>query len=186
MKLLHPLHTQNKFMELYEPLHARLARFIQTLVWNTEDAKDVHSETILIAYEKFNTLKNEDTFLYFLFGIASNLVKQKLRRQKFAALFSLNAAEHLQAQNSSEETLLRRELYEALQKLSSTHREALILFEISGFSIKEIAQQMKMSESAIKNYLKRGREKLNKLLTENSTPIILSPLTERSAHGKQY
>jgi RNA polymerase sigma-70 factor (ECF subfamily) len=55
-------------------------------------------------------------------------------------------------------------LYLALQQLPEEQRECIILFEISGFSIKEIAQTQQAGESAVKQRLKRGREKLIEIL----------------------
>jgi hypothetical protein len=34
------LTKQERFMALYQTQHARLSRFVQTLVWNKEEAKD--------------------------------------------------------------------------------------------------------------------------------------------------
>jgi RNA polymerase sigma-70 factor (ECF subfamily) len=48
-------------------------------------------------------------------------------------------------------------------------REAIILFEIAGFSIKEIVVIQNASESAVKQRLKRGREKLVEILTYESS-----------------
>ncbi|PIZ05301.1 MAG: RNA polymerase subunit sigma-24, partial [Flavobacteriales bacterium CG_4_10_14_0_8_um_filter_32_5] len=44
----------------------------------------------------------------------------------------------------------------------------IVLFEITGFSIKEIMEIQNSSESAVKQRLKRGREKLVELLTFES------------------
>jgi len=60
-------------------------------------------------------------------------------------------------------------LYKALAMLPEEQRECLVLFEITGFSIKEIMVIQNSSESAIKQRLKRGRAKLLELLTFEST-----------------
>lgn len=41
-------------------------------------------------------------------------------------------------------------LYDALRKINTEQREALILFELTGFSIKEIAEIQKVGISAVK------------------------------------
>lgn len=56
-------------------------------------------------------------------------------------------------------------LNQALSKLVSEQRESVILFEIVGLSIKEIMEIQGVSESAVKQRLKRGRERLTELLT---------------------
>ena len=63
------------------------------------------------------------------------------------------------------------QLYKALEKLPELQREALILFEISGFSIKEIAGIQSSSEDAVKQRLSRGRKELLELLSEKSNTI---------------
>jgi RNA polymerase sigma-70 factor (ECF subfamily) len=59
-------------------------------------------------------------------------------------------------------------LYKALALLPDEQRECLVLFEITGFSIKEIMEIQNSSESAIKQRLKRGRAKLLEILTFES------------------
>jgi RNA polymerase sigma-70 factor (ECF subfamily) len=60
-------------------------------------------------------------------------------------------------------------LHQAVAQLSEDQRECIILFEISGFSIKEITHIQNASESAVKQRLKRGREKLIEILTYDSS-----------------
>jgi RNA polymerase sigma factor (sigma-70 family) len=59
-------------------------------------------------------------------------------------------------------------LHKALALLPEAQKECIILFEISGFSIKEIMEIQRASESAVKQRLKRGREKLIEILTFES------------------
>jgi RNA polymerase sigma-70 factor, ECF subfamily len=172
-------------MQLYEPVHARLSRFVQTIVWNTDDAKDVISETVLIAFEKFEVLTGPDVFVYFMFGIAQNVVRKKHRRRKFWGLFSVEQSEQVPDERLADECLLQKELVDALKKLNDKQREAIVLFEISGFSIKEIAGMQQLSESGVKSNLKRGKEKLAKLLTEKTVEGINTQLVlERRPYGK--
>ncbi len=59
-------------------------------------------------------------------------------------------------------------LHKALSLLPEDQRECIILFEISGFSIKEIVEIQGVSESAVKQRLKRARAKLIEILTFES------------------
>jgi len=76
-------HKQELFMELFMPVNRNISNYCRAIVNNNEDAKDLLSETLLIAYENFNKLKDRKAFKYYLFGIASWLFKRKLRRKKF-------------------------------------------------------------------------------------------------------
>src|SRR5437763_10836288 len=77
------LDKQEHFMLLYEPVHERLNRFVHSMVWNREDARDVIADTVLKAFENFEKIEHKESFLYYLFGIASNLAKHRSRRMKF-------------------------------------------------------------------------------------------------------
>lgn len=152
---------QEHFITLYEPIHESFARFCHARAYGLMEAEDLISEAVLCALEKFNTLKNDEAFLSFLFSIASNILAKKNRRLKFKAEYHESKAFLLKDEGLDAETRLDVAiLYDALNELSKVQKEALILFEISGFSIKEIAEIQKVKLSAAKQRLKRGRENL--------------------------
>jgi RNA polymerase sigma-70 factor (ECF subfamily) len=161
---------------------------VQTLVWNADDAKDIISETTLIAFERFESIKQPDRFLYFLFSVASNLVKKKQRRKKFWGVLDSPEVDQKIQENESEQNILRKELYAALNKLNEKQRGAIVLFEINGFTIKEIAAIQGVSESGVKTSLRRGRQQLARLLREpkltkqEQEPLAL--IAERGQYGK--
>jgi RNA polymerase sigma-70 factor (ECF subfamily) len=55
-------------------------------------------------------------------------------------------------------------LYKCLKELDQVTSECIILFEISGFSIKEIMGIQNSSEAAVKQRLSRGRKQLLSLM----------------------
>ena len=57
-------------------------------------------------------------------------------------------------------------LHKALSYLPELQREALILFEITGYSIKEIMEIQKSGSSAVKQRLARGRKELATRITK--------------------
>jgi RNA polymerase sigma-70 factor (ECF subfamily) len=60
-------------------------------------------------------------------------------------------------------------LYEAMEQLGEKERECLVLFEISGFSVREVAEIQNDSETAVKSRLSRGRQKLKAILEDEPT-----------------
>jgi RNA polymerase sigma-70 factor (ECF subfamily) len=160
------LDKQEQFMHLYEPAHERLSRFVHSMVWNREDAKDVIADTVLKAYENFEKLEKKEAFLYFLFGIASNVAKHRNRRMKFWASYDKDGFEN-NIVDDSYDVYRKMEvdvLYKAMSRLPEKQREALSLFEISGFSIAEIRQIQGGSVSGVKSRLVRARQELAHLL----------------------
>ena len=57
------------------------------------------------------------------------------------------------------------QLYAALNELPEIQKESIILFEIVGYAIKEIAALHKVSENVVKQRLFRGRNQLKLILT---------------------
>jgi RNA polymerase sigma-70 factor (ECF subfamily) len=170
---------QKAFMLLYNNVHEAFARYCSAKSYGIIDAKELASETILRAYSNFEKLRNKEAFLGFLFGIASNIIKNSLRKKN---LFSeYNKTKLTLIPDEGMDPTVRADikiLYEALSHLQLKQKEALILFEISGFSIKEIAQIQNSGESAVKQRLKRGRKKLAAILRTNN--ILNEPINKPS------
>ena len=53
-----------------------------------------------------------------------------------------------------------------MKRLPDLQEEALVLYEISGLSIREISEVQQSSEGAVKTRLSRGRKKLRELLSD--------------------
>ena len=165
---------QQAFLKLYEPIHENFVRFCQARVGDTELAKDLINDTILIAFEKFESIRNYNAFLYFLFGIARRLLSNSRRRNKFWGEYDETTAERYESAVESPDSHTDASfLYQALDKLPEEQKEALILFEISGFSLKEIQEIQQGSLSAVKARIARGRRKLADLLRDKETEIFV-------------
>jgi RNA polymerase sigma-70 factor (ECF subfamily) len=175
---------QQDFLALYEPAHERFVRYCTARAHGVMEVEDLVSESVLVALENFGKIKEKDAFLYYLFGVARKIVGNKLRRKKFMGIFDSSSAEEMKQEGGNPEMQADvRHLYEALNQLPDQQREALILFEISGFSLKEIQEIQKSGLSAVKARISRGRVKLADLLgveeigkegVNNRSSVILS------------
>jgi len=155
---------QDRFLKLYEPVHERFERFCRSRVYGDLDHEDLMNDVLVIAFDKLESLRAESAFMTFLFGITVRVISNKMQKQKpFRLESSHNETVPWNGGDASLQTDVHF-LYEAMRKLPDEQRECLLLFEISGFSIKEIMVIQNASESAVKQRLKRGREKLSFLL----------------------
>lgn len=160
---------QKAFTDAYKPLHDRLVRFVQTMIWNKEDVKDIVAETLLKSYEKFETIRHPDALLSFMFTIASRLVYKRQANKKLTTEMPDYLTETLLDNGATAEHKLEiKELYEAMQELPEKQRETIVLFEISGLSLNEIMEIQGDSLSAVKSRLVRGREKLSQILEQET------------------
>lgn len=160
------------FMNLYQPAHARFEKFCKARVYGEFDFKDLMQETILIAYQKFETIHEPKAFLYFLFGIAIRILANNNRKQRTETLSLNSKVQQIPNDyNLSDQQMEINHLHTALAMLPEIQRESIILFEISGFSIKEISEMHNASESAVKQRLSRGRQELLSILEKKPIPV---------------
>ena len=157
---------QNEFLVLYKPYHEKFERFCRARVYGDFDFEDLMNETLLKAYEKFDGLRSKEAFFSFLCSIAVRILANNNRKKKVQEVVLKDADKNIR--DNSQPIELKAEvemLYQALALLPNEQRESIVLFEISGFSIKEIAEIQCASESSVKQRLRRGREKLRQLLS---------------------
>lgn len=155
---------QQQFLALLEPVYDGLYRFIYAMTRHRDKADDLMSETILQAYERFETVRDTQAFFSFVLTIAKRVHKRREWRARLF-IFDNDTLDYTYGNTSSPETATDTELMlDALDTLPAKQREALILFEISGFSIEEISAVQGDSISAVKSRLARGRRKLAALL----------------------
>lgn len=161
-----------QFMELLNPLYKRLERFAMSIAHSTDEAKDIVSETVLTAFENFETLKEEKAFLSFLFTIA---YREKIKYDKMYKHSSFDSSlidELIDHKPSPEDLTDVRLLYDAIDKLSTKTKDAVILAEIVGLSHKEIAKIQTTSTAVIKVRIYRAKKKLASLLGVTNKPAI--------------
>lgn len=159
---------QKDFMKAYQPIHENFARFCQARAYRVMSYEDLINESVLRAYQSWDNIKEKEKLLYYLFGTARNIVLNTVRKKSELSLENeMETSSHISvATNEGELSMEVEFLYEQMNQLSDVKKEALILFEISGFSIKEIAELQKSSEGAVKVMLSRARKELKKLLED--------------------
>lgn len=163
---------QQEFLQLYEPIHDRFERFCRARVYGNMEYRDLMNDTLLVAFEKFDTLRSNKAFLSFLFSISVRILSNNNRKKKED--YVIKEEQFVTIKDENANTQMDAEihfLYQALAKLNDNQRESIILFEITGLSIKEIALVQNASQSAVKLRLRRGRKKLTEILTYDSSTI---------------
>jgi len=153
--------NQHKFLELYQPNHDQLCRFCRAIAGNKTDSDDLIQDTIINVMEGFDKIREHTAFKSYLFSVASNLNKMRLRRNKFNASFTATELSQIVDFSQNPEQITDFKIvYEKMLMLPSKVSETLVLYHISDLSIEEILEIQGGSLSAVKMRLKRGREKL--------------------------
>lgn len=171
--------NQQDFLTRYQPLHERFTRYCSSNAYGLMETKDLVQDTILATLQHYDRIKDKDKLLPYMIGIANNMVRNLLRRQKFKAAYDEKTALRLESKFGSPEVAMDvHYLYKALNQLSLKEKEAVILFEVNGFSIREISEIQHSSEGAIKTRLSRARQKLKELLNDERPAIPSAAATK--------
>ncbi len=148
-------------MLLLETHHAAFVRYVRAMTKDTEQARDIVAETLLIALERFDTLRDPASFLFFLIAIAR---RHFWRLRKWSGVFLRMETKHeeLVIDPAASQDLRPdiRLLHECIAQLPARQREALVLFEFSGLSLSEIQELQGGSLSGVKSRIARARQKL--------------------------
>jgi len=130
---------------------------------------DLAGETVLIVFENLDRIRKKDSFKAYLYSVARRLQLQHYRRIRFRGVFDEKIAELLKDEGSMPDINHDVELlYDLISRLPHKQKEAIVLFEISGFSLKEIRELQGGTLSGVKMRLSRGRNQLRLWLTDPS------------------
>lgn len=132
----------------------------KTLLRSDEDCADAIQETIVKAFSKLHTLRSDAYARTWLIRILINECYNCIRRNQ-----RLVFLEEAPMQESGQEQEDYSELYEAVSSLPEEVRLSVTLHYLEGYSIKEVAQLLDTTESAVKNRLMRARKRLRAELT---------------------
>lgn len=159
------------FTILYLHYKASIWKRLTYLVGEKEVVYDLFQETFLHAWNKLRETREDISFEPWLKRIAANLAIDYLRHERkilFLPLTEERVREHpLQAiavVAGHEDDVGEKEcLQQALMQMSPRYRVCVLLQAHWGYSQREIAQLLGISEKAVSAYISRGREQLRQL-----------------------
>lgn len=150
-----------RLRRLLEPVHDRAIAFARSVSRAREDGDDLFQEALVRALAKLPTLRDDAAFRPWLFRIIINLHRNRSRGAFWKRLLPLAGTETVDGVDLG--SVERARL--ALAQLAADQREAIVLHDIEGWSVGEIADLEGVSQSAIKSRLSRGRDKLKTIYT---------------------
>lgn len=138
-----------------------LYRISKSILGNDQDCEDAVNNAILKAYEKLDSLKEQQYFKTWLIRIVINECNSLRRKQ-----FNLLPFEEILKNKKVEDDDDYSDLYIAIQGLSKKIKIPIVLYYIEGYSIDEIKEILDIPQGTVKSRLSRGR-KLLKTKLEN-------------------
>jgi RNA polymerase sigma-70 factor (ECF subfamily) len=158
------------FDELVARWERKIHGAVFRIVGTDEDARDLCQEAFLKAYRGLSTFKREARFSSWLYQIAINACRDRLRRRRGKTAISLDEVEEardggLRAMAPSPLDLveardLRHLVADAMATLRAEEREVVILKEYQELTFPEIAEALEVPLSTVKTRLYRGLAQL--------------------------
>ena len=164
------------FNTLYNEYSSRLYRFAFGYLKSEAEAEELVQEVFTIIWEKRADLKEELSFKSFLFTIAFNIIRKHFRTKAYLSeYFKTGISDDLDMQTSQKITYdsLYQYITELVDQLPERRKEIFIKSRFEGHSIKEIAEELKISHKTVENQLTDALKFIRTNLNKESIPVIL-------------
>ncbi len=142
----------DEFETLLSSAKTAVERFIKAHIGNREDAEDVLQETCLAAFRGFSGLKNKDSFLPWILGIARRKCANWYRTRAKSRMLPVDDLPDRAAPEPMDSAV-----EETLDKLPEKDRLMLRLFYQEDLSQKEISDQLHIPEGTVKSRMNAAR-----------------------------
>jgi RNA polymerase sigma-70 factor (ECF subfamily) len=143
----------------------KLQPYIRKWVTDPELAKDIEQDVFLKIHEKIDTLKDNTKVHSWVLQITKNTILDNFRKQKekFQHIEKLELEDFQQGEifNDTKERNLKEEISSGMktliESLPDKYSQALLMVEYQGISQVDLAKKLKLSPSAAKSRVQRGR-----------------------------
>ena len=153
---------EKEFNILVKQTSQRVHRFVFKNLKNDADTKDVVQETYVKLWTKRDTV-DQEKIIAWLFTTAYRTMIDFIRKKK--PQFDITEDLIEASTNSNTDTTDMIHLY--LDQLSPVFKSVLLLRDIEGYNYEEIGSILSLSESQVKVYLFRARQKLKAIIEKN-------------------
>lgn len=154
---------ENEARRILETYADMILRICYSYLRQTYAAEDICQNVMLkylSSHQRFDSREHEKAWII---RTTINACKDLRKSAFFGRIIGLDA---LPEREVPEEPV--SVLTEELKKLPANYRVSIYLFYYEGYTIKEIARILGKKETAVANYLSRGRKKLKDSLSKDS------------------
>jgi len=161
----------------YAPL---VHRIVSRALGPEAEVEDVTQEIFHRLFSRIGTLRKPEALRSFIISFAIRIVKWELRRRRARRWLTLSETgdipdEQLLVMDAENRYALRR-LYTLLDRLSTRERLVLVLRQVEGMTLEEIAEAMELSLATVKRGLRRATARVTQMV-ESDDPKRRPPGT---------
>lgn len=139
-----------------------LRGFIRSRIRDHAAAEDVLQETFLKLQKHLPAMRSSERIGPWLFQVARRAVADHFRRSRPGGALPEDLAEAVETRGPDLSASVRR----MVESLPAPYRDALLRTEWEGLSQVDLARQLRVSVSAVKSRVQRGRAQLRALVME--------------------
>ena len=179
---------EGAFREIVEKYQSKVFSIIHGIVRHRNDVEDIAQQVFAKVYFSLRNFDFRSSLITWIYKITVNECFDYLRKKKVRKLVyesDMSEDESRRVENSepaldraprADTTLARRDyVVKLLDRLSDEEKQLLLLKEVEGYSVEELAGMLKMNENTIKVKLFRARQKLVKAVGRLDRLPVLAP-----------
>jgi RNA polymerase sigma-70 factor (ECF subfamily) len=166
---------QQRLRRLLERYHDRALSFARSIARSRADGDDLLQEALVRAMDKLDSLREDAAFRGWLYRVIVSVHRNRYRRAFWQRLLPLTS-EPASDDRPDEALGASDRARAALATLPHEQREAIVLHDLEGWRIDEIAELEGTSASAIKSRLSRGRDRLREVYTRRFAMRVATSL----------
>ncbi|MCP4293787.1 MAG: RNA polymerase sigma factor [bacterium] len=162
------------FRLLVQRWENQVRAFLVHMLSSVEEAEDLTQDTFVKVYHQADKYSPEGKFQSWLFRIAGNLARSKLRRRKVISWIRFDPDYHDHADDrANPETEYHKKndalrVKQAIAQLPERQRQALVLHRFQGLKYREIAEAMDATVPAVESLIQRAMRQLGDALKEKA------------------
>ena len=135
---------------------------------NSFDSQDIVQEVFIKFYRARNSFKTEEHLKNWLIRVTINESIDVLRKNKNKIEVLVGNEYINNLPDTSDADKKNEEIKKCVLSLKDSYKSVIILYYYDGYSVKEIASILKVSENSIKIRLNRARIKLKEIINERN------------------
>ena len=167
---------QGAWDELVEVTHRGVYTLCLRILRDPDDAAEATQDAYLKAWRGLKGFRGDSLFSTWLYRVATNAALSKSRGRNRRRSREIGAGddalEHVAARDSTEDAVDSRldlaAVEAAVASLPEHYRSALVLKDVYGLSMEEVAAHLKISETAAKVRVHRARKKVKEIVSPDS------------------
>ena len=155
--------------ELYNRFSPKMYGVCLRYTGNADDAQDVLQDAFVKVFRKLDSFRSEGSFEGWIRRIFVNTAIEHFRRKNYLQPVTEREESQIESKTiSALDGLSEKDILKLVQQLSPGYRTVFNLYVVEGFSHKEIASMLEITEGTSKSQLSRAKVILQDMIKQHT------------------